>query len=314
MHVRLFLLIFVTDSLAKFTTSIVRETVSSNRESASIIQRLRVRIPYSFSYHFAKNIEGVMTEMEQLARSSKRFLRKNASTILTCIGGVGVVATTVMAIKATPKATQLIRAAEEEKGEKLTRMETIKIAGPTYAPTALLGISTIGSIFGANALNKHSQAALMSAYALVDQTFRDYKTHVEDEYGEEANAHIREKIANDRYVERKTELGGETKLFYDFYSGRYFNSTMEKVLAAEFALNRQIILGECAYLNDFYQELGLPLTDIGDEVGWSRGHMCETYEQEWVDFNHQDVTQDDGLECCIITFMQDPAINFADYC
>ena len=252
--------------------------------------------------------------MEKLIRSSKRFLRNNGSTILTCVGGVGVAATTVMAVKATPKAMQLIKAAEEEKSEKLTWMETIKIAGPTYAPSALLGIATIASIFGANALNKRSQAALMSAYALVDQTFRDYKTHVEEEYGEEANAHIREKIAKDRYVEQKAELGGETKLFYDFYSGRYFNSTMEKVLAAEFALNRQIVLGECAYLNDFYQELGLPLTDIGDEVGWSRGHMCDMYCQEWVDFNHQDVIQDDGLECCIITFMQDPTVDFADYC
>ena len=252
--------------------------------------------------------------MKKLIRSSKRFLRKNGSTILTCIGGVGVIATTVMAVKATPKAMRLIKAAEEEKGEKLTRMETIKIVGPTYAPSTIAGIATIVSIFGANVLNKRSQAALMSAYALVDQTFRDYKTHVEEEYGEEANAHIREKIAKDRYVEQKTELGGETKLFYDFYSERYFNSTMEKVLAAEFALNRQIILGECAYLNDFYQELGLPLTDIGDEVGWSRGHMCETYLQEWVDFNHQDVIQEDGLECCIITFMQDPSVDFADYC
>lgn len=252
--------------------------------------------------------------MENLIRSSKRFLRKNGSTILTCVGGAGVIATTVMAVKATPKAMQLIKAAEEEKSEKLTWMETIKIAGPTYAPSALLGIATIASIFGANALNKRSQAALMGAYALVDQTFRDYKTHVEEEYGEEANAHIREKIAKDRYVEQKTELGGENKLFYDFYSGRYFNSTMEKVLAAEFALNRQIILGECAYLNDFYQELGIPFIDIGDEVGWSRGHMCETYGQEWVDFNHQDVTQDDGLECRIITFMQDPTVDFADYC
>ena len=234
--------------------------------------------------------------------------------ILTYVGGLGVVATTVMAAKATPKAMQLIKAAEEKKGEKLTRMETIRATGMTYAPSALLGIATIGSIFGANALNKRSQASLMGAYALVDQTFRDYKTHVEEEYGEEANAHIREKIAKDRYVEHKTELGGETKLFYDFYSGRYFNSTMEKVLAAEFALNRQIILGECAYLNDFYQELGIPLTDIGDEVGWSRGHKRDAYWQEWVDFDHQDVTQEDGLECCIISFVQDPSIDFADYC
>ena len=252
--------------------------------------------------------------MKKLIRSSKRFLRKNGPTILSCIGGAGVIATTVMAVKATPKAIRLIKEAEEKKGEKLTRMETIQATATTYAPSAFLGIATIGSIFGANVLNKRSQAALMSAYSLIDQTFRDYKTHVEEEYGEESNAHIREKIAKDRYVEQKTELGGETKLFYDFYSGRYFNSTMEKVLAAEFALNRQIILGECAYLNDFYQELGIPFIDVGDEVGWSRGHMCETYLQEWVDFNHQDVIQEDGLECCIITFMQDPTVNFADYC
>ena len=252
--------------------------------------------------------------MKKLIRSSKRFLRKNGSTILTCVGGVGVIATTVMAVKATPKAMQLIKAAEEKKGEKLTRMETIQATATTYVPSALVGIATIASIFGANVLNKRSQAALMSAYALIDQTFKDYKTHVEEEYGEESNAHIREKIAKDRYVEQKTELGGETKLFYDFYLDRYFNSTMEKVLAAEFALNRQLILGECAYLNDFYQELGIPLTPIGDEVGWSRGFMCDKYCQEWIDFNHQDIIQDDGLECCIITFMQDPGIGFDSYC
>ena len=252
--------------------------------------------------------------VEKLLRSLKQILRKNGPTILSCLGGAGVIATTVMAVKATPKAIQLIREAEEEKGEKLTRMETIQATAMTYAPSAIVGTATIATIFGANVLNKRSQAALMSAYALIDQTFKDYKTHVEEEYGEEANAYIREKVAKDRYVERKTELGGETKLFYDFYSGRYFNSTMEEVLAAEFALNRQLILGECAYLNDFYQELGIPLTDIGDEVGWSRGSMCNMYSQEWIDFNHQDVIQDDGLECCIITFMQDPGVGFDSYC
>ena len=149
--------------------------------------------------------------MEKLLRSSKRFLRKNGSTILTCVGGVGVVATAVMAVKATPKAMQLIKAAEEEKGEKLTRMETIKIAGPTYAPSAIVGIATIGSIFEANVLNKRSQAALMSAYALIDQSFKDYKTHIEKEYGNRTNANIREKIAKDRYVERETNIGGDKK-------------------------------------------------------------------------------------------------------
>ena len=43
------------------------------------------------------------------------FAKRNASTVLTCLGGVGVVATTVLAVKTTPKALQLI---EEEKQKR----------------------------------------------------------------------------------------------------------------------------------------------------------------------------------------------------
>ncbi len=43
------------------------------------------------------------------------FLKKNAGTILTCIGAVGVVATAVMSAKATPKAIELLEKAEAEK-------------------------------------------------------------------------------------------------------------------------------------------------------------------------------------------------------
>ena len=36
------------------------------------------------------------------------FLNRNGSTILTCIGAIGVIATSVMAVKATPKAIKMI--------------------------------------------------------------------------------------------------------------------------------------------------------------------------------------------------------------
>ena len=48
---------------------------------------------------------------------SKLYLKNNASTILTCVGAVGVVATTVSAVKATPKAMRLLDNAKKEKGE-----------------------------------------------------------------------------------------------------------------------------------------------------------------------------------------------------
>lgn len=74
---------------------------------------------------------------------NSQFWHRNTSTVLTCLGGVGVVTTTVMAIKATPKALKKIETAEQEKGEELSKWETVKVAGTTYLPTILVGASTI---------------------------------------------------------------------------------------------------------------------------------------------------------------------------
>lgn len=251
--------------------------------------------------------------MNKVIHGSKRFLKKNASTILTCVGSAGVVVTAVLAVRATPKAMQLIEAAEAEKGEKLTALETIAATRMTYVPTAIAGIATIGSILGANVLNKRTQASLVSAYALLDQSFKDYKKQVGELYGEEADENIKEQIAKDKYPECKIKVGDDAKLFYDFYSGQYFESTMEYVLKAEYELNRKITMSESAYLNDWYDELGLEHIDGGYELGWSRGFNSTAYWQEWVDFNHKEVIMDDGLECCIVMFMQDPSVDFADY-
>ena len=66
---------------------------------------------------------------------SRKFLKKNGSTILTCMGVTGVVGTAIMAVKATPKALELIEDAKKEKGEDLTKLQTIVIAAPAYIPS-----------------------------------------------------------------------------------------------------------------------------------------------------------------------------------
>ena len=44
---------------------------------------------------------------------TQTILKRNAPTILSCLGAVGVVATTVSAIKATPKAIEILEEQEE---------------------------------------------------------------------------------------------------------------------------------------------------------------------------------------------------------
>lgn len=251
--------------------------------------------------------------MNNLLTYSKKFVKRNASSILTSIGGVGVVATTVMAVKATPKALLLLDEAEKEKGEELTKLEVVRIAGPAYIPATIAGVSTLACIFGANVLNKRQQASLISAYALLDNTYKEYKGKVNELYGEDADEKVRAEIAKDNYV--KEEIPDEDdgkQLFYEEYSKRYFRATNETVLRAEYEINRIVAEDCCATLNEYYDLLGLERTDYGDHVGWSSAQMFEMYWSSWINFWHEKVELEDGMECYILNITE-PMADFEDY-
>ena len=251
--------------------------------------------------------------MNSLLSKSQLFLKRNSATILTCVGAAGVIATTVTAVKATPKALALLEKAKEEKGEELTKLETVKIAGPAYVPTVVLGASTLACIFGANMLNQRGQASLMSAYALADRSYKDYRKKVDELYGDEAGGQVRAEIAKDKYEQQNIEVHGDNRLYYDFYSGRYFEATPEFVKTAEYELNKTLNLHDCAYLNEWYYLLDMEPLEQGLDVGWSTCANYDMYWQTWVDFHHEKVIMDDGLECIIVSFMQEPYFDFEDY-
>lgn len=248
--------------------------------------------------------------MNSLLSKSQLFLKRNSATILTCVGAVGVVATTVTAVKATPKALMMLDQAKEEKGEELTKLEAVKTAGPAYVPSVVLGVSTLACIFGANVLNQRGQASLMSAYALLDSGYKDYRKKVDELYGDDAGVQVRAGIAKDKYKneydEEPIKLEDGTRLYYDFYSEQYFEATPFAVQKAEYEVNRMLMLDDCVYLNEWYHQLGLEPLDHGDDFGWSTCANMDAYWQTWVDFHHEKVVMDDGLECIIISFMQDP--------
>lgn len=244
--------------------------------------------------------------MNSLLGKSQMFLKRNSATILTCVGAAGVIATTVTAIKATPKALTLLEKAKQEKGEDLTKLEKVKIAGPAYVPTAVLGVSTIACIFGANLLNQRGQASLMSAYALVDRSYKDYRSKVDEIYGKEAGEQVRAGIAKDKYEEESIVVHDDNLLYYDFYSGRYFEANPVTVQRAEYEINRTLMLNDCVLLNDWYELLDLETLEHGDNFGWNSCMNSEMYWQTWIDFHHEKTVMEDGLECIIISFSQDP--------
>lgn len=251
--------------------------------------------------------------MSNLLNKVHLFLKRNSSSILTGIGAAGVVVTSVMAVKATPKAIRILEEAKEEKGEDLTAIETVRAVGPIYIPAIVSGVSTIACIFGANILNKRNQAALASAYAFLDNSYKEYKNKVSELYGDDANNNIREEIAKDKYKYYSNSFTDDKQLYFDEYSGRYFQSTPKDIQKAEYELNRTLSIDDEAYLNDWYEYIGLEPLDHGRDFGWSTGINYEQYWQSWIDFTHTKTVLDDGLECIIISFDQEPVNNFEDY-
>lgn len=254
--------------------------------------------------------------MNKLLTGSKLFLKRNASTILTCAGAVGTVATTIMAAKATPKAVALIEEAKAEKKEDLTTIEKVKVAGPVYIPTVLAGVSTVACILGANALSKRQQASLMSAYALLDNSYKEYKKKAQEISTNEVD--IEKEIVKDKYEgeygENKPDIADNKMLFFDYFSNRYFESTIEDVQRAEYRVNRNMIMYEAVSLNEFYDMLGVERVEYGDEMGWTRDMCNDLYWQTWIDFTHKKVVMEDGLECRIVQMLQEPVMRYYDYC
>ena len=251
--------------------------------------------------------------MNNLLLCTRSFVSRNASTILTCVGGVGVVATSIMAVKATPKATRLLEEAKKEKGENLTKFEVVKTAAPVYIPAIVAGVTTIACIFGANVLNQRKQASLMSAYALLDSSYKSFKTKVEELYGEDAIANVRSELAKDKYEETDVSVEDGNILFYAVFSERYFETTMDKVLRAEYEINKKISLWGGALLNEFYEWLDIPPIDYGEVLGWSAGSLMAETWGNWLDFEHKKVVMDDGLECYIISMSTDPMMDYEYY-
>lgn len=140
---------------------------------------------------------------------AKIFLKKHSSTILTCLGAVGVVATAVTAVKETPKAIKLLEEAEQDKGEELTKIEKVKTVASVYIPSVIIGAATISCIFGSNYINKRTQTAMIGAYALLGQSYNEYKHKVDELYGEGANEKIIGEMAKDNIKERKDVISDE---------------------------------------------------------------------------------------------------------
>ena len=248
--------------------------------------------------------------LKGLVNGIKKTMIRKSPEILVGIGIAGMITTTVLAVKATPKALKLIHEKEEELGvEKLTAGETVKTAWKCYIPAVATCALSTACIISSSTVHTKRNAAIAAAYELSQKALVDYKDAVIETIGEKKEQIVKEKIAENRLKEdpvSKKEViltGKGSALCYESLSGRYFESDMESIKHAVNVLNAQMLDDMYVSLNDFYDLIGLSYTDMGEKLGWS-------IDDGLVETSFSAKTTDDGQLCLVLDYSTQPKYNF----
>lgn len=246
-------------------------------------------------------------------KGARAVVTKHSPEILTTIGIAGMITTTVLAVKATPKALVLIEERKEEaQTDALTPIETVKAAWKPYIPAVVTGGVGIACLIGANSVNARRNAALATAYKLSETAFAEYKSRVIENIGERKEKVVREQVAQtkvDKVPVTKSEVliaGHGDVLFLEPVSGRYFTSDIEHIRRTINDFNYRMTTGMEEYisLSEFYDAINLPHTSTSDDLGWN------LYRDGLIDTNFSAAVADDGRPCLVLEYAVSPRYEY----
>ena len=180
-----------------------------------------------------KKLNELKGKLVKVYNKSEMKVRKYSPEILAGVGVVGVIASTVMACKATTKLNDILAESKEQleqiktvavdpayadkyteddakKDTTITYVQTgVKVA-KLYAPSVILCTSSLGCLLASNNILRKRNAALSAAYMTVDKSFKEYRRRVAERFGDEVEKEIRYNIKAKEIV-TVDEEGNEVK-------------------------------------------------------------------------------------------------------
>ena len=161
-------------------------------------------------------------------------LKKYSPEILAAVGTVGVVASAVMACKATTKISTILddtndqlntihaavtdpelanqySAEDAKKDTAIVYVQTGVKFVKLYGPAIAVGVASLGCLLGSNHILRKRNIALAAAYTAVDKSFKAYRGRVIERFGKEIDRELRYNIKAKEVQEIVTdENGNET--------------------------------------------------------------------------------------------------------
>jgi hypothetical protein len=239
-----------------------------------------------------------------LARHALK-LEQNKPNILFGVGVVGSVASTVLACRATLKLELAFEKANHDKREAgyvledrnrpeydeksyksdLTKI-TIRTAvdvGRLYAPAVIVGAASIAALTKSHTMLNDRLAGVTAAYAALERAYESYRQRVIEKYGVEQDEEFRfprEKVkeqnpetGRDHTVEVvKDTSGSPYARFFDELSTSWSRDAEINFI---FLKNQQNYFNDklrargFVFLNEVYEQLGIPASRAGAVVGWT---------------------------------------------
>lgn len=235
-----------------------------------------------------------MYDLTLLTNSTDKLMKaigRNSSTILSGIAVATLFGAVAAAIKATPKAVEILYHEAEFRREQWASdtgehedsypdekmfkpVEIVELTWKEYIPTIVLTTISTACIIGSNHISLRKNAALVSLVTLTESALKEYQEKVKDELGEKKAEKIKSEIAQDHLdqnpVNQKTVIftGNGNYLCFEEFSKRYFRSDIEKIRQGVNAFNQKLLREGWLGINGFYDEIGLEPIELGDEFGW----------------------------------------------
>lgn len=174
----------------------------------------------------------IITHLTRTLNRTGLKIKKHSPEILLVTGTVGVVASTIMACKATLKVEEIVDEAkdkldmihrvssdptkaeqypEEDSKKDLTIVYTqtavkfIKL----YGPSVTIGVASLACMIGSNRILNKRNAALAAAYAAVDKSFKEYRGRVIERFGKQMDRELRYNIKAQEIEETTVDENGK---------------------------------------------------------------------------------------------------------
>lgn len=231
----------------------------------------------------------------------EKFVKKNGPTILTWCGigcfTAASVYTCFGTVKAVRKIDQEECKREKDGGTPMTRKEKVKLVWGYYVPSVLLVGGGTACVLTANHINLARIETLAGAYILSKDKLKEAEKKIDKIAGIETP-----KKLEDKWVEERNDLlpweeaehsGPRNRvLIKDAVTGRRFRATRAEVDKAVVEFNNWMLQNNTAYLNDFYDILGLENTEMGSHMRISNYDTGRILEIDWSwENNDQDIDE-----------------------